>query len=75
MDFENASADPGGLSYAAGVQRRKPDGNNFDRSLTGGFLVHVLFMPILMFGLTPESKGRPYVVTSHVRICAGVPGN
>src|SRR5579863_5078957 len=46
------------MSYAAVVNGGSRIGNNFDRSLTGGFLVHALFMPILTFALTPESKGR-----------------
>ena len=45
-DFENGSAAPGGMSFAAAVKGGSPIGNNFDRSLTGGFLVHALYMPI-----------------------------
>ena len=46
------------MSYAAVVNGGSLIGNNFDRSLTGGFLAHALFMPILTFVLTLESKGR-----------------
>src|ERR1700733_15978101 len=46
------------MSYAAVVNGGSQIGNIFDRSLTGGFLVHALFTPILTLVLTLESKGR-----------------
>ena len=45
------------MSYAAVVNGGSPIGNNFDRSLTGGFLVHALFTPTLTLVLTLVSKG------------------
>jgi hypothetical protein len=56
-DSENGFADTGGRSCAAGANGASRIGNNFDRSLTGGFLVHVLFILIQTFASTPESEG------------------
>ena len=60
------------MSYAAVVNGGSPIGNNFDRSLTGGFLAHVLFTPILTFVLTPESKGGAVCGSSaRTDLCGG----
>ena len=60
------------MFYAAAVNGGSPIGNNFGRSLTGGFLAHVLFILILTFVLTPESKGRAVCGnTARTDLCGG----
>ena len=56
-DSENGSVVTGGIFYAVAVSGGSPIGNNCGLSLIGGFLARVLFILILTFALTPESKG------------------
>ena len=64
------------MSYAAVVNGGSLIGNNFGRYLAGGFLAHALFMPILTFALTPESKGRAVCGNAaRTDLCRGVPGD
>jgi group II intron reverse transcriptase/maturase len=72
--FESGFAGTGGTFYVVEVSGGSPTGNNCGLSLIAGFLVHVLFILILMFASTLASQGGAVCGNSaRSDLCGGGP--